>query len=131
VTDPDIEPVAVAICQALGLNPNDAATPPAPGLPGLRWTQFVAPAAEALSMARIPTGIYDPDALPPLTGPSVLVRSFTAEDLGVTDDDMARAKEAFETSERVASIAARGLSDPASLSADEIRSVCASALVQA
>lgn len=35
------------------------------------------------------------------------------------------------TSDRVASIAARGLDDPCSLSADEIRTVCASALTQA
>ena len=36
-----------------------------------------------------------------------------------------------QTSGRVASIASRGLDNPASLTLDEIRSVCASALTQA
>lgn len=35
-----------------------------------------------------------------------------------------------ETSDRVAAIAARGLADPASLSLEEIKAVCGSALTQ-
>ena len=35
------------------------------------------------------------------------------------------------TSSEIAALAARGLADPASLTLDEIRSVCASALTQA
>lgn len=39
-------------------------------------------------------------------------------------------KKPEETSSAVAEIAARGLHDPASLTLDEIKSVCASALTQ-
>lgn len=123
MTDPNTEAVATAICQALGLNPYEPATSPAPGLPGLRWTQFVT-AAEAARGKAEPivahqVSVYDPAA--PVAAPDGYVRvSYMGPPVtyGAT------------TSEEVASIAAKGLTNPKSLTEDEIQSVCASALVQ-
>lgn len=114
MTDPNTEAVAVAICQALGLNPNEPATSPAPGLPGLRWTQFATAADAAISRARAET--LTQESLDAVVRGLGEINQLKAD----LEDDRAT------TSARVAEIAARLMhhEDP------DVRTVAASALVQ-